>query len=193
MREDSCKNSGSEISARLHQVFTRIKMPLYAIVDTARDGRGSSVLKAMCCDHEILYPPKFAYDMDHRGPHLTSVRPGSTCLELLINAGWGNSWGIYLSCPSDFVTVRRHLQKLLFAKLYDGRQALFRFYDPRILRDYLPTCNEDELDQFFGPLSLIHLESGNGRELHCYSRDRSRETDNPSRSGRLLEYRLKLI
>jgi hypothetical protein len=193
MRGDSCENCGSEISATLHQLFTRIKTPLYAIIDTARDRRAFSVLEATCCDHEILYPPKFAFDMDHRGPHLVSVRPGSTCLELLINAGWGNSWGIYLTSPSDFAAVRRHLQRLLFAKLHDGRRAHFRFYDPRILRDYLPTCREDELDQFFGPLSMIHLESENGREVHCYSRDRSSQRDNPSRSGGLLECCLKLF
>jgi hypothetical protein len=176
----------------VHQFFTRLKTPLYAIIDTARDRQAFSVLETADCHYEILYPPRLAFDMDDRGPHLVSVRPGSFCLELLINAGWGNSWGIYLAGPGDFVAVRRHLQRLLFVHLHDGRQALFRFYDPRVLRDYLPNCSEAKLDQFFGPLTTIYLESGNGQDLHSFSMDRSCKTDNPPHPERLLEYRLKL-
>jgi len=189
----SCENSASESSASAHQFLIGLNKPLYAIIDTARDRRTFSLLEESDGDYEILYPPRFAFDLDNRGPHLISVRPGSTCLQSLITAGWGNGWGIYVAGPSDFATVRRHLRRLLFVKLHDGQQVHFRFYDPRVLRDYLPTCNGDELDQFFGPLSTIYLEIGNDRELLCFSRDRSCETDNQSRSEKLLEYHLKLF
>jgi hypothetical protein len=190
---NSCENSGSESSARAYQFLIRLKTPLYAIIDTARDRRAFSFLEKTDCDYEILYPQRFAFDLDNRGPHLVSVRPGSTCFEPLISAGWGNNWGIYVAGPSDFATVRRHLRRLLFVKLHDGQQVLFRFYDPRVLRDYLPSCNGDELDQFFGPLTTIYLETGDDRELLCFSMDRSCGTHNSSRSERLLEYRLKLF
>lgn len=188
-----CEDSGSTIPVEVQRFFSRLKTPLYAIIDTAQDRKVFSLLEEIDCDYEILYPQRLAFDMDRRGPHLMSVLPGSTCLEKLLTAGWGNNWGIFLACVSDFGAVRRHLQRLLFAKLHDGRQALFRFYDPRVLRDYLPTCSGDDLDQFFGPLTTIYLESENGRDLHCFSLDRSCKTDQRLHSDRLLEYHVKLF
>jgi hypothetical protein len=33
----------------------------------------------------------------------------------------------------------------------------FRFYDPRVLRIFLPTCNAQEVFQFFGPVVNSYL------------------------------------
>lgn len=35
---------------------------------------------------------------------------------------------------------------------------LFRYYDPRVLRVFLPTCNKEELTNFFGPIQAFVLE-----------------------------------
>jgi hypothetical protein len=155
----------SGLTTGVHRFFGRLKTPLYAIVDTAQDRKALSLLEESDCRYEILYPQRFALAMDCQGPHLVSVSPNSCCLERLINAGWGNRCGIYLAGPDDFAAVRRHLRRLLFVKLKDGPQVLFRFYDPRVLRDYLPTCNDDELEQFFGQLTAVYLESEDGQRL----------------------------
>ncbi|MCM0084223.1 DUF4123 domain-containing protein [Geomonas sp. Red32] len=181
------------MSLEVHRFLSRLNTPLYAIIDTARDRRTFSVLDELDSPYEILYPQRLAFDMDGRGPHLIWMPAVSPSLEQLIKAGWGNSWGIYFASPSDFATVRRHLRMLLFVKLYDGRQGLFRFYDPRVLRDYLPTCNEKELDQFFGPVTTIYLESENDRELLCLSVEKSTDKGEEPYPGRLLRYRLNLF
>ena len=43
-------------------------------------------------------------------------------------------------------------------RLPDGRVVNFRFYDPRVFRVYLPTCNEAEAEFVFGPFESFFLE-----------------------------------
>ena len=45
---------------------------------------------------------------------------------------------------------------------------MFRFYDPRVLRVYLPTCTGDEAEEFFGPVPEILAESEDGGSLLSY-------------------------
>lgn len=186
------EDTGSTISVDLYGFFSRLRSPLYAIIDTARDHRVFSWLEESGCPHEMLYPKHLASAMDDRGPYLVSLTQDSTSLESLISAGWGKSWGVYLVGPQDFQTVSRHLRRQLFATLRDGRQALLRFYDPRVLRLYLPTCTETELDRLFGPITEFYLESQDGRELLWLSYDRSPREDNGSRSTRAMQYSVKV-
>ena len=47
-----------------------------------------------------------------------------------------------------------------FLKVYgpDLKPLYFRYYDPRVLRVYLPTCNDQELQTVFGPVLRYLLE-----------------------------------
>ena len=181
----------TDIYDNAHDFCSRLSKPLYALIDTARDRRTFSLIEQSGCDYQILYGKDLAATMDDRGPDLVSLHPGTPFLEKLIMAGWGNCWGIYLSGPADLQAVRHHLRRLLFVKLDDGRQALFRFYDPRVLRNYLPACTDEELAQFFGPIHAMYIESATGRELLSCSYDRSPSPVQPQ-PARLLQYSVKL-
>ncbi len=50
-----------------------------------------------------------------------------------------------------------------------GGTLLFRYYDPRVLRIFLPTCTPAELREFFGPLSRLYAEAEGGQELLEFS------------------------
>ncbi|GFO70027.1 hypothetical protein GMLC_36060 [Geomonas limicola] len=192
MQGDLPRHNSPEISMVLYRFFNRLTTPLYAVIDTARDRRIFSLLEDADCDVQPLYPPGFSLAMDHRGPHLVALRPNSSFLDRLTTAGWGNSWGIYLAGPDNFAAVRRHLRRMLFVQLQGGERALFRFYDPRVLRDLLPNCTKEELLQFFGPLTAAYLESHTGREVVCFSLDRAGGTDEQPPTECLSEYRVKL-
>lgn len=46
---------------------------------------------------------------------------------------------------------------------------LFRFYDPRVLRLYLPTCTSTELEQVFGPVGTFFTEDAAAiDQLHSF-------------------------
>lgn len=91
-------------------------------------------------------------------PFLVSLPPKSKLLEKLVTKGWGKSWGIYLTCHTDFAGVRRHFRHFLMVNTPSGEQMYFRFYDPRVLRVFLPACTQEEIASFFGPVSRFVTE-----------------------------------
>jgi hypothetical protein len=40
-----------------------------------------------------------------------------------------------------------------------GQSLVFRYYDPRVLRVYLPTCTREELRTVFGPIECFWTEA----------------------------------
>jgi hypothetical protein len=132
---------------------------LYAVLDGARDDgvhlltRGDEgpwmyledgIVEA---SYQVCAPRAIA--LEHR--------PIAATMKLLA-AGWGRSWGIFLRTDHEFLTLRRHLRALSNVRLPNGRIAQFRFYDPRVLRGYLPTCTSDELALVFGPIREFVME-----------------------------------
>ena len=41
----------------------------------------------------------------------------------------------------------------------DKSEMYFRFYDPRVLSVFLPTCSPPQVRQLFGPVSAFFVES----------------------------------
>lgn len=156
------------IKQKALEVLTRQNKPLYALLDTARDNEILSLLSGSGCTFECLYGGAFAATMSDYAPYLVAVPADSPFLQALIDHGWGESWGIFLSTDAELNALRRHLRRFLSVKLPDGRQVLFRFYDPRVLRTFLPTCTGEELERFFGPIETYYLESGTGQEILSY-------------------------
>lgn len=150
----------------LNEFFNRTVQPLYAVLDTARDRDILPLLEKCGSEYRLLYGNRLASTMDGLGPHLTSLPKRTPILTQLLEKGWGNSWGIFLTSHADLPAVRRHLRRLLAARLPNGKYALFRFYDPRVLRDYLPRRDAAENAKFFGPITAIFLESAAGQEPH---------------------------
>jgi len=58
---------------------------------------------------------------------------------------------LQVEAVGDIHRVATHLRKWIYQTI-DGREYFFRFYDARVLRKYLPTCDEDQLIEFFGPV-----------------------------------------
>ena len=54
--------------------------------------------------------------------------------------------------------MRRHFRTFLVVALPDERRVHFRWYDPRILRAYLPTCTGEEAAIVFGPTAQYLAE-----------------------------------
>ena len=80
-------------------------------------------------------------------------------LERFLAQAWGDSWGIFVRTKAEFHVLRRHLRRLTSARLPNGRVAQFRFYDPRVLRVFVPTCTSEELASVFGPIIEISMEA----------------------------------
>jgi hypothetical protein len=107
-----------------------------------------------CC----LYRGELAPDMAEVAPYLVRLEPGLEFTSWVIGQGWGNHWGIFATGEADLQMMRRHFRSFLIVYDESGRPLRFRYYDPRVLRAYLPTCNAEELATIFGPVTGYLLE-----------------------------------
>jgi len=143
--------------------------PLFAILDAARDIRILALLVHYKEECQSLYEGAEGAKLAQVAPYLVRLLPGSKLLEALVKEGWGKSWGVYLSCASNLQEVRRHLRHFLQVKLPDGEQVYFRFYDPRVMRVFLPTCIAEETNQFFGGIQRYVLEGEEPDQLWVFT------------------------
>lgn len=118
-------------------------MPLYGIIDCARDPRLIDMVRATP-DHQCMFAGNLAEPLARTAPHIVKLSTAPAFKQLWESEGWGQSWGILCRSPLDLAEVRRHLRHFLQAKLPDGTVVLFRFFDPRVWRVYWPSCSEEE-------------------------------------------------
>ena len=82
--------------------------------------------------------------------------------------GRGESWGIFLRSAQGQARVRQRLRTFNQAKLPDGQVVLFRWWDPRVFRVYLPTCDADDLKQWFASVEEYICETEDGAGFMIY-------------------------
>lgn len=143
---------------RLLPLMRRELQPLFAILDAARDIRILALLVHHKEECQSLYEGPEGATLAQVAPYLVRLAPDSKLMEALVKEGWGKSWGVYFTCAGEFQEIRRHLRHFLQVKLPDGEQVYFRFYDPRVMRIFLPTCVAPEVTQFFGPIKRYVVE-----------------------------------
>lgn len=139
-------------------LFADRDLNVYAVLD------GASVedLLDRLYDEEpefiCLYRGELAPDMAAVAPYLVRLENGSAFARWVVEQGWGGHWGIFALTGADLRTMRQHFRRLLQVYDENGKPLLFRYYDPRVLRVYLPTCNAEETAEFFGPVSCFAAE-----------------------------------
>jgi hypothetical protein len=144
---------------------------IYAILDAARDPRIYQGIRhdspeAYCS----LYRGEQAEELQEVAPYLVRLHPETPLTRWLIDLGWGESWGIFLESSASMRELRRHFRRFLMVYDEEGKPLYFRYYDPRVLRLYLPTCNGAELHMLFGPVDRYCAESEDGAMLLEYRR-----------------------
>ena len=154
--------------------FPSPRSELYGIFDGARDPRIHELLSRGTSHHACLYDGPLAPVLARAAPHLLQVHSHDPVARRLVELGWGASWGVFLHSTAPLAELRRHFRRLLRVRDEQGRLLLFRFYDPRVLRVYLPTCTGDELDRFFGPVQRFCIESPGGAVMDECLREHGR-------------------
>jgi len=112
-------------------------------------------------EHFCLYRGELAPDMAEVAPYLVRLEPESEFTNWVIDRGWGQHWGIFAISDADIRALRRHFRGFLTVHDSNAKPLLFRYYDPRVLRVYVPTCNAEELATVFGPVMHYILEDEN--------------------------------
>ena len=144
---------------------------VWAVLDGARDKRVYSAVVGCYTDNCCLYSGDLPSELKLAAPYLVSLDPEDRTTRYILRHAWGNSWGIFFRSTASMETLRLHLQSLLIVKDHTGRRLLFRYYDPRVLRVYLPTCWPNELETVFGPVKAYMVEGADSGTLIQYRVD----------------------
>lgn len=138
---------------------------LYGIVDAARCVDLAYEAKLLF-GKEIrsLFLPEVQTPLWDVAPYLVPIDPDSGFLEHWARR-WGTSVGILLVSAADEQTLFDHLRNVFVVEDEEGQEYFFRYYDPRVLRTFLPTCTASQLDELFGPIMEFAMESDLGRSL----------------------------
>ena len=133
---------------------------VFGLFDGARDRRIEPLLGRGELAYQCLFAGKLNRSMRAAAPYIVHLEEKVRLTRELLELGWGNSWGIFTVVPWGVSTHQqhRHFRTLLRVRDERGRYLLFRFYDPRVLRVYLPTCTVLEAKEFFGPVPRIVTE-----------------------------------
>jgi hypothetical protein len=153
--------------------YLSAQQPLYAVLDAARDAGVPELLRGGGAEHGSLYDGPSAAGWAAIAPYLVRLEAGAAPLGQVTTRAWGQSSAIYLTCDRPFAEVRRHLRRFLRVA-HAGATHLFRFYDPRVLRRFLPVCTAGELAELFGPLDAYFTESRDPAVLLRFTRQAAR-------------------
>jgi hypothetical protein len=105
-----------------------------------------------------LFRGDLAPQLDHVAPHLVLVDLESEFTALWVEH-FGENMGVLFLTKEKPEDVCNHLRSILIVKDENDEEYLFRYFDPRVLRLFLPTCTWEEAREFFGPIKKIIFES----------------------------------
>lgn len=144
---------------RLQDLLTKDFQPLYALLDASREPSVLKVILESKEEHQSLYEGPQGSQLAHFAPYIVRIPQKSPLVDTLIQQAWSKSWGVFVTCDISLKDLRAHFRHFLTVKLPDGTQVYFRYYDPRVLRLFLPTCLPEETTQFFGPVKHFLMEA----------------------------------
>ncbi len=142
----------------------------FAVLDGARNLDVLDLLKRGGAWFQSLYEGREAVDLAPQGPYLVELVSVPELLPYMMERAWGNAWGVYVGTHASFEELRRHLRRFLTITGEDEQKMLFRFYDPRVLRTFLPTCTAGERAEFFGPVERFAVETAVEGEVLALTR-----------------------
>lgn len=122
----------------------------FAAVDGARCPDLREGLMEMAPAHECLHPCAWDPCIDAVAPHLVELRPDEPFRGWLFERCWGGERCVWLTSPRGISEVGSHLRRLTVAEMPDGQMGYFRYYDPLVMRAFLPSCDGGQLDVLFG-------------------------------------------
>lgn len=118
-----------------------------------------------------LMPGELTPDMVHVAPYVVIMAPDGDFTKWILENGFGKNWGIFVQTRFSITEMRKHFRGLFTVHDETGKPMMFRFYDPRVIRKFLPTCDGDQVQTFFGKIDKFFVESGEGETLIAYSQE----------------------
>jgi hypothetical protein len=167
------KDEEGKIEEILFRLAEKDNAKLFTILDSARSEEVLAKLAEREVEYESLYKGREEEPLFRVAPFLVVCKKETKLMEWLTSEAWGKSIGMFFTSPDSFKNLFTHFQRFLLVKEEGGEELYFRFYDPRVLRVYLPTCTEEELKEFFGKANQFIMESEDGKSFVLFTKNSS--------------------
>ncbi|MBK9535773.1 MAG: DUF4123 domain-containing protein [Flavobacteriales bacterium] len=106
--------------------------------------------KEHCSEHQCLYIGDSETVLGHVAPWLFDASHSPGFKRWVGEEAPGKNWGIIVQSHATLEELHHHFRQFLMVTTEEGKELYFRFYDPRVLRVFLPTCDAEQLQEFFG-------------------------------------------
>lgn len=139
---------------------------LYAILDPTRTPRIIELLRESVEYSRSLYEGDEGDAMWEAAPYLVELPDKrSRLVKALVTEGLVRRWGIFVVSSRPYKDVRRHFRRFLMVQDEAGERMYFRYYDPVVLRAFLPTCTPVQAKEFFQDIDAFLAEGDRGELL----------------------------
>lgn len=132
---------------------------LYAVLDLARDPYlFAAMLEGFDAERRCLFRGRAKEELGDRTAWIARIDPEQGLLDWLLEEGWGRRAFSLMTSPLTIHRFVSHVRK--FTKVRDdaGEEHFFRFYDPQVLRQYLPVFGPGEHAMFFRSIACCAIE-----------------------------------
>ncbi len=165
-------------SPQIDQIISRLWRPVegqaplkvYALVDAARSELIYPKIMGAEAKSVCLHRGKMAEELAWVAPYLVELEREDPFTHWLLDSGWGKSQCVFIRSSATLNELKRHFRTFLTVYDEEGKSYFFRFYDPRVFRVYLPTCNEEEIKTVFGPVENFILEEKEAAFMLMFAR-----------------------
>lgn len=138
--------------------LSQVQSPLYCLLDASADQMIPSLLALAAERNDCLYDGDAVAGVPSWAPYLVALKANSPLLRVMVDKGWGKGWASYFTSTSSFEDLQKHFSRFLMVQIEERKEVYFRFYDPRVLREFLPAASSEELAIFYGPVAEWIIE-----------------------------------
>lgn len=149
---------------KLKQNLLSDRTKLFCILDGATVPELPMRLYEMRPPNYCLFSGELEPDMAYVAPYVINLLPGHRFTDWTFE-NFDKNWGIFAHSLHSIKEMRRHFRALIDVYDEQGNPMIFRFYDPRVLRQFLPACNAGELKTFFGKIQQYFAEAEDAEGL----------------------------
>lgn len=158
-----------KVQALRRALFRDQTVTAFTVLDGASVPGLAGNLASFNPPHVCLFRGEPAPDLAQVAPYLVLLERDASFTEWVLGGGWGRHWGIFGVSGAGLPVLRNHFRKFLTVYDEKGKSLYFRYYDPRVLRVYLPLCSSEELEAMFGPVTsyLVEDEVEDATRFYC--------------------------
>ncbi len=167
------------INALQEQLF-KSRHNVYAVID----GASLPNLLAKLEEHEpkntCLFRGELPFDLAEAAPYLVKLEKDNKFSDWLLNESVEEPCCIYAQTTviGDFIQLRKHFRSFLRVKAPEDKNLLFRYYDPRVMKTYLPTCTPEDNEIIFNGIESYLIFNGMDKKFEIYKEPSPEESVN---------------